>query len=137
MRSLLPTNWCFLFYWVFLVNFGPSFHHAELFGLHVHSPGGAPCGVQHSHDRGCCDHGTDESHGQPQGFETSVASFSAADSQCVCCEFFDQYNVFIDSIKLLDNPAFGEQCFSFNEGRPSVGDFVALARGPPSFIALV
>ena len=137
MRSLVPTNWCFLFYWVFLVNFGPSFHHADLFGLHVHSPGGAQCGVQHSHDHGCCDHGPDDSHSQPQGVETTVASFSAADSQCACCKFFDQYNVFIDSVDLLDNSAFGEQCFSFTEGRPTAGDFVALARGPPFDIALV
>ena len=140
MRRLVPTSWCFLIYWVFLVNFGPSFHHADLFGLHSHPHGAANCGSHHHHVVKCCDHdhGTDggHRHDTPQTPETSVVSL-ASDVDCVCCKFFEHYNVCFSPVELLDNHAFGVQLFSFTEGRPSVGDLEAFARGPPSSIARV
>jgi hypothetical protein len=143
MRRLVPTNWCFLFYWVFLVNFGPSFHHADLFGLHAHTAGSAHCGLHHSHSHnlGCCDddHGTDDGHRHPvpQDLEASEALVSAPDGECVCCKFFDQYNVWIDCVEFEGDHTFGSQRFSYAEGFPSSGDLTALARGPPSFVALI
>ena len=89
MRRLVPTNWCFLFYWVFLVNFGPSFHHADLFGLHSHTAGSVHCGLHHSHSHnlGCCDHdhGTDDGHRHPvpQDLEASEA-LEALSSLALC-----------------------------------------------------
>jgi hypothetical protein len=140
MRRLVPTNWCFLFYWVFLVNFGPSFHHADLFGLHSHSSSRSHSGFHHSHEQGCCnhDHGADDGHrhDRPQNLETSIVSVFAADGECACCKFFDQYNVCFNCLELVGHHTFGIQRFSATEGRPSAGDLKPHARGPPSVIAL-
>lgn len=137
MQRSVPKNWCFLLYWVFLVNFGPSFHHADLFGLHSHPFGAANCGSQHHHDFGCCDHHSadaNHSHESLQTNETFIASV-AADADCLCCKFFDQYNVCFSCVEFLDTEFPRTEVFSFSDGRPSACDFEALARGPPASIA--
>ena len=137
MQRSVPKNWCFLLYWVFLVNFGPSFHHADLFGLHSHPFGAANCGSHYHHDLGCCDHHSadaNHSHESLQTNETFIASV-AADADCLCCKFFDQYNVCFSCVEFLDTEFPGTEAFSFSDGRPSAGDFEALARGPPASIA--
>lgn len=143
MRRLVPTNWCFLVYWIFLVNVGPSFHHADLFGLHSHPYRSVHCGSHHSHyqDGGCCehDHVADNGHhlDLPQDWETSVALVFAPAGDCGCCEFFEQYNVCFNSVEFVGDQAFGTQLFYHADGLLSSGDLTALARGPPFFVALV
>ena len=139
MQRSVPKNWCFLLYWVFLVNFGPSFHQADLFGLHSHPFGAANCGSHHHKPNlRCCDHNdsadTGHNHGGSQPNEALIVSV-AADVDCLCCKFFDQYNVCFSCVEFLDTESAGTEVFSFSEGRPSAGDFEALARGPPASIA--
>ena len=139
MRRSVPKIWCFLLYWVFLVNFGPSFHQSDLFGLHSHPFGAANCGSHHHNPNlRCCDHNdsadTGHNHGGSQPNEALIVSV-AADVDCLCCKFFDQYNVCFSCVEFLDTESAGTEVFSFSEGRPSAGDFEALARGPPASIA--
>lgn len=142
MRRLVPTNWCFLVYWLFLVNVGPSFHHADLFGLHSHSHRSDHCGSHHSYyqDEGCCEHLHEAEKGHhhdlPQVWETFVASVFAPEGDCGCCKFFEQYNVCFNSVEFVGDQAFGTRLFYYADSLLSAGDLAALARGPPFFVAL-
>ncbi|QEG23946.1 hypothetical protein [Mariniblastus fucicola] len=140
MRSSQFKTWFLLGYLVLLLNFGPSLHHAQIFGLHSHShrngsddtASGSSC---------CCHHHSGEtliaslSVNDTGDHDPSVASLRSVKSgvhDCAFCKFFDEYNVVVDSFELqhVEQPI-----FLLASLRPSAAaaEFVpTIARGPPA-----
>ena len=121
MRFAYP-KWMFVLFWVLLVSFGPSFHHADVFGLHGNS-----CGSSWLPSFGCCSC----SHGATYGAE-SDGPIVQADHDCSLCDFFDHYNLILDGPVPSEStePAF--YCHAVL-AQQSLGDcFSPIARGPPS-----
>ena len=116
------TKRMFVLYWVLLVSFGPSFHHADVFGLN-----GSSCGSSWLTAFRCCScsHGSDWA---PQSDGPTVQ----ADHDCSLCDFFEHYNLILDApvASEPDEPSF--YCYS-RPATKSLGDcFSPIARGPPS-----
>lgn len=133
LRSKAKT-WVLLGYLVLLLNFGPSLHHAPIFGLHGHVHR-----VSDQAPSSCCCH----SHAHQQTLipslsaELSTASFDAAGDvqpvghECSFCKFFDEYNVVVT---LVDADILVSPFSLFISEHPdgaSAQIVPNIARGPP------
>jgi len=91
---------CFLLgYLVLLFNFGPSLHHAPIFGLHGLHHHGSDISI--SENACCCGH----SHSPANKSHSSdpLGSFDEDfQHDCAFCKFFDEYNVVIASFECTD-----------------------------------
>jgi len=126
--------WFLLSYLVLLLNFGPSLHHAPIFGLHgLHN---AHAHVESGHQHACCchTHGHDnQTHWHESDPQESdpLGSFDQDDLDCAFCKFFDEYNVVVTSITWtdVDSPI---SLFIAELSDKATADVVPrTARGPP------
>lgn len=85
-RSRIPI-WMLLTYLVLFLNFGPSWHRADIFGLH--NEPAAHQDVACVHVCSCQHHFADAS----QSSDATVTS----NHECAFCKFFDQYTVVLHS----------------------------------------
>ena len=90
--------WFFIVYLGLLINLGPSLHHADFLGLHVHSSSVSSCGCCHSHSGSHSHHHSDSSG--------ELAANSSAEHDCALCKFFDQYHVIVDVVDFQECSAF-------------------------------
>lgn len=134
------TSWFFFSYLVLLLNFGPSLHHAPIFGLHVEQ-NHLSNHADESHSCCCC-----LSHLQRNTLIPSPATEVPADVEsapdlndpgqgqhnCVFCKFFDEYNVVVASFDCapIETP-FSLFLSELSDGASA--EFVPnVARGPPT-----
>ena len=129
MLSSKVKTWFFLSYLVLLLNFGPSLHHAPIFGLHgLHNHS-----IADSASSACCSCNS-HSHSSPTQSHSVdlLGSFSPEDGGCALCKFFDEYNVVGVAIEF----AVAETPVSLMVAEicdVATADVVAVsARGPPS-----
>ena len=139
IRSKL-TSWLFLGYLVLLLNFGPSLHHAPIFGLHGHHHNHS--GDFGAHSSCCCQNHFHQDTLIPSlapeapstDLEFSADAFNNArqtNHSCAFCKFFDEYNVVVASFEcdVIESP------FSLfvAEHADSVSAQLVpnIARGPP------
>lgn len=101
MLSSKAKTCFFLSYLVLLLNFGPSLHHAPIFGLHGHHHHAkADLGIKSTC---CCQSHSHET--QPKSSNSvdptvdPLGSFGVDESGCAFCKFFDEYNVVIASFE--------------------------------------
>lgn len=137
LRSKI-TSWFFLGYLVLLLNFGPSVHHAPIFGLHGQHSHSVDSSEAHSC---CCCHSHFGSTLIPSLAEEmpanaeSVEGFnnlSPAQHSCAFCKFFDEYNVVVASFECdLNVSPFSLFLSELPDG--AFAEFVPnVARGPPT-----
>lgn len=130
MHICRPIIQLFLVYLVLLWNLGPSLHHADWLGFHVHPGAGcAQTADSHSHVStcGCCCH----SHSLPDK-ESGETGSIGADHVCGFCQFFKQFNVVFCAVDepMANTPALMRDVF-FVEF--VTADSIRLvARGPPA-----
>ena len=134
------NSWFLLGYFVLLLNFGPSLHHAPIFGLHATHPSSSA----HS----SCSCGCHHHHGTSDQWElrtpiaelqtdvqanalVSAESFAKDESGCAFCKFFDEFNFVIAGLKCTDveTPLLTLASTKTASGTPSA--LLVLARGPP------
>ena len=141
MRRITKTSWILLFYWVPLVNLGPSLHHSDFFGFHSHACGSSHChhspasGASHcSSDRshthssvGC------HSHSKTENSDTHELFIAGTDGDCSLCQFFDQYNVVFSCIDFQPQITISYQRSQLDTGMPGTALLAASARAPPFF----
>ena len=131
MLDLKATTRPFLIYLILLWNLGPSLHHADCFGIHIHTGHSHQSHHQIADDEagcGCCCH-----HGHSTPTQEGGSQFVVADQDCGFCHFFDQFNFVDFSFEELkaNSPA---QMRDFFWVAPVVADSIRLvARGPPLF----
>jgi len=101
LATMLSSNvkTCLLLsYLVLLLNFGPSLHHAPIFGLHGHHHHSkADLGIKSTC---CCQNHSHKTQPKSHPVDSTVdplGSFGVDESGCAFCKFFDEYNVAIDS----------------------------------------
>lgn len=128
-------NSILLGYLVLLLNFGPSFHRAPIFGLHDHDHhptlhlAHVECDCGHDHG-----HGPTESENNRHDSDSERSSTLAIEKQlcdCSLCQFFKHFNASVDTVDLT----IAEATLSFRvETGSSLISRSALAtdaRGPP------
>ena len=137
MRRITQTSWFLLLYWVPLVNLGPSLHKADFFGFHSHHCGSSHCHHGSLEVGGHCfqspfDESSDcHSHLKEDPSQTPQRFVTGSDSDCSLCQFFDQYNVVINTLELPTHVNGAYQRNHFELGIPASALLEASARAPP------
>ncbi|MCH2183422.1 MAG: hypothetical protein MK108_15595 [Mariniblastus sp.] len=141
------TSCLLLFFWVPLVNLGPSLHHADFLGFHSHCCGAKSChntppvasseGCSHHHH--CHDDGVVSCHakpaktnGQQPRQESPNLLITGRDAACSLCKFFDEYHVVFDSVDNSVEFTYTYQHFACRVDVPLTAALPATARGPPA-----
>lgn len=128
--------WFLLSYLVLLLNFGPSLHHAPIFGLHgLHT---AHAHADSGHQHSCCCHSHSHSHqNHADSHEADspesdpFGRFANDDLDCAFCKFFDEYNVVITTIEWTDVASPISLFISELSDKATADVVPRTARGPP------
>ena len=130
MHRSKATIWLIALYLGFLVNLGPSMHHASCFGLHNHDSNGASVSEEGVFSC-CCHHDSMPSDAIPsdRGTDNSVVS---AEHDCAFCKFFDDYNIVLESFQMEVAQAEVYSIDFLSSDRPVSAAIISTARGPPS-----
>lgn len=126
--------WFLLSYLVLLLNFGPSLHHAPIFGLHgLHT---AHAQADSGHQHACCCHS--HCHKSPSDSleadsleSDTLGRFVQDDHDCAFCKFFDEYNVVITTIAWTDAESPVSLFISELSDKATADVVPRTARGPP------
>jgi hypothetical protein len=127
MLSSKLKTWFFLSYLVLLLNFGPSLHHASIFGLHGHHADRGDSSVE---SPCCCQGHSFQTRTTPHSVDP-LGSFGIPDHDCAFCKFFDEYNVVLGSFEseLIESPF--SLFISELPNRATAELVPSIARGPP------
>jgi hypothetical protein len=92
MQNFRLTNWLLLGYLALLLNFGPSAHHADFFGLHDRvSPVAASVSGQVV-ACGCCNHQLPSDSSRPTKIS---ADLPLQTGDCLFCQYFEDFNAVV------------------------------------------
>ena len=116
--------WFFIVYLGLLINLGPSLHHADFLGLHVHSSSVSSCGCCHSHS------GSHSHH--HSGSSNELTANGSAEHDCALCKFFDQYHVIVDAVDFQECSALAVLMVAERPAEQYSASFIPVARGPPA-----
>jgi len=136
------TSWFFLGYLVLLLNFGPSLHHAPIFGLHGHHHHSNSSDFD-AHSSCCCQNHFDQETLIPslatetpstdlQSLADAFNNARQANHSCAFCKFFDEYNVVVASFEcdVIESPF---SLFLAEHPDSASAQLVpSIARGPPT-----
>ncbi len=125
MKRKSSANLFLLGYLVLLLNLGPAWHRAPIFGIHDHGTVG--------HDAGVCSCGHNHA-GESASRESTADEAGSIDlpsCDCAVCKFFKQYNVTfhgstVDGLKLVVHQAAHHR--KIDASQPLL---LHRARGPP------
>jgi hypothetical protein len=155
MLRRIPTTWFLVSYFALLVNLGPSMHHADIFGLHVHMPGssevdhcvvvGSVSGAEVVGENSCCcRHHAGTLSAGVQAAGKSQTDLTQSDGLCLnvddrchgclLCDFFKHFNASESSFDFQPVVASVRFKTSFYRSFVAHEPLASDARGPPAII---